>query len=181
MGATGEANLAPFSFFMAGGSSPASVVVSATLGADGTRKDSLRNIEETGEFVVNLVDRAMAAGMNQVSFGYPLEFDEWGVSGFHSVPSQDVKPLRVVESPVQFECRLHTIVTHGDGPGAANYMVGEIVRVHVRTDLWDGARLAPDALRPIARMGGSEYLDTRDLEIFSLPRPSGSTEPSDMT
>lgn len=177
--ANGTPNLAPFSFFMAGGNQPASVMVSATLGAGGARKDSLRNIEETREFVVNLVDREMAQGMNEVSYGYPSDFDEWTVSGFHPLASVEVTPPRVKESPIHFECRLHQVVRHGEEIGSANYIVGEVVRIHIRSELWDGEQIIHDAFRPIARLGGSNYLDTQSLEIFSLPRPSGPTDPSE--
>lgn len=181
LGATGTANLAPFSFFMAGGIAPVSLMVSATLGTGGARKDSLRNIEETREFVVNLVNREMAQGMNEVSWGYPSEFDEWTVSGFHPLASVVIAPPRVGESPIQFECRLHEVVTHGQEIGSANYIIGEVVQIHVRADLWDGSALRADAFRPIARLGGAEYLDTSRLEIFTVPRPSGPTEPSETT
>lgn len=174
----GSPNLAPFSFFMAGGNEPASVMVSAASKGSGGWKDSLRNAEATGEFVVNFVVREMAEGMNATSFGYPRGFDEWSVAGFDPIPSTSVKPPRVAQSPIQFECALFQILRHGEGPGAANYMVGEVLRMHVRTDLWDGRGLAADSFRPIARLGSDEYLDTRAMEIFHLKRPSGPAEPS---
>lgn len=175
----GAANLAPFSFFMAGGNEPASIMVSASTKGSGQWKDSLKNAESTGEFVVNFVVREMAAGMNATSFSYPQGFDEWSVAGFDPIPSVTVRPPRVAQSPVQFECSLFQILRHGDGPGSANYMVGEVLRMHVRADLWDGRRLVHDGFRPIARLGSDEYLDTRAMEIFHLARPSGPAEPSD--
>lgn len=176
--AAGRANLAPFSFFMAGGNAPASLVISAASKGPGDWKDTLRNVERTGEFVVNFVVREMAEGMNAASFGYPEGFDEWSVSGFDPVASLAVEPPRIAQSPLQFECSLFQIVRHGQGSGSANYIVGEVVRMHVRADLWDGHGLIAGGFRPIARLGSDEYLDTNALEIFHLARPSGPAEPS---
>ncbi|HVL37907.1 MAG TPA: flavin reductase family protein [Fimbriimonadaceae bacterium] len=172
----GKPNLAPFSFFVAGGASPASLVYSASLNARGEPKDSLRNVEETREFVVNIVTRAMAEGMNATSPEFGPEFDEWSVSGFRPLASDCVRPARVAESPAQFECRLFQVLRHGDGPSAAAYVVGEVVRIHVAHEAWDGQSLLLDQVRPIARLGGSEYLDTASGEIFTMPRPSASAE-----
>jgi flavin reductase (DIM6/NTAB) family NADH-FMN oxidoreductase RutF len=176
MGSDGSENLAPFSFFMAGGSSPPSLMYSPALNAKGEPKDSLRNVEETSEFVVNLVTRTMADAMNAASYEYPAGFDEWQVAKLTPIASEVVKPRRVQESPIHFECRLFQIVRHGEGPTAANYVIGEVVRVHVLEQLWGGTGIVRGSFRPISRMGGPEYLDTDALEIFSMPRPTGAEE-----
>ena len=178
--ADGGPNLAPFSFFMAGGTAPPSLVVSITLDGRSGPKDSLANISARGEFVVNIVERAMAEGMNATSYRFPAEFDEWAVAGFTPLASERVAPMRVAQSPVHLECMLHKIVPHGDSPGSANYVIGEIVRFHVAEHLWDGERLA-GAPETIARLGGDGYLDTGLLDKFTLPRPTGSSDPSDPT
>ncbi|MCW5942217.1 MAG: flavin reductase family protein [Fimbriimonadaceae bacterium] len=164
-------NLAPFSFFMLGGADPPSLAVSPVGRSDGRPKDTLRNIEETGEFVVNLVDRALAEAMNSASAEVGPDVDEWRLAGLTPLPSEDVGPPRVAESPVQFECRLFEIVRHGGRPRSANYVIGEIVRLHVAESLWREDRVDPNAWRPIARLGGSDYLDTDIMERFSLVRP----------
>lgn len=170
-------NLAPFSFFMAGGNAPASIVVSITLDGQAHPKDSLANIKARGEFVVNVVERAMAPGMNEASYKYPAGFDEWAIAGFTPIPSEVVAPQRVAESPVNLECVLHEIVAHGSSPGSANYVIGEVVRFHVSERLWDGGRLAHTPAT-IARLGGDDYLDTAKMESFVLPRPSEARDPS---
>lgn len=167
----GRVNLAPFSFFMVGGSNPPSLMFSPALNAKGEAKDSLRNVEDTGEFVVNLVTRHMADAMNAASYEYPAGFDEWQVARLTPMPSEVVRPSRVQESPIQFECRLFQVVRHGNGPTSANYVIGEVVRMHVLETLWSGTGIIQGSFRPISRMGGPEYLDTHALEIFSMPRP----------
>jgi flavin reductase (DIM6/NTAB) family NADH-FMN oxidoreductase RutF len=167
----GHLNLAPFSFFMAGGSNPPSLVFSPSMGSLGP-KDTLRNVEETGEFVVNLVHRGIAEKMNLTSKGYPHEVSEWEQSGFTPIDSTLVRPPRVAECLVHFECKLFQVVGHGEGAGAARYVVGEVIAAHLAEGLWDGAAVVDEKVRPIARMGGPNYLDLDAMEIFQMTRPS---------
>jgi flavin reductase (DIM6/NTAB) family NADH-FMN oxidoreductase RutF len=171
-------NLAPFSFFMAGGASPLSLAFSPTDGPRGP-KHTLANIVTTGEFVVNTVHRGMADGMNASSFGYGPTDSEWRASGFTMLPSIDVQPKRVAESLVQFECKLFQIVRHGQGSGAANYVIGEIVRIHVSPTVWGPNGIDLDQVRLLARMGGPRYLDAAAMEVFELQRPTGPAVPEE--
>lgn len=166
----GHPNLSPFSFFMAGGSNPISLAFSPSVGSHG-EKDTLSNIRETGEFVVNLVHRQMAEQMNATSERFPPEVSEFEVAGLTGLPSLRVKPWRVAESKVQFECRLFQVVDHGDGPGAARYVIGEVLVAHVSDSIWDGSRVIDGDWRPISRMGGPNYLDSSALEYFQMVRP----------
>lgn len=165
---SGIPNLAPFSFFMVGGSNPPSLIYSPTLNKLGEQKDSLRNVHESGEFVVNLVDRPMADGVNSTSIEFPAEESEWGTSGFTPAASHAVAPARVAESPVQFECRLHQIIPHGDGPYAAQYVIGEVLLAHLHPSI----AADPVSLRLIGRMGGPDYFDTATGELFAMRRPT---------
>ena len=158
----GVPNLAPFSFFMAGGSNPPSVCYSPTLNGEGEEKDSLRNVRETGEFVVNTVHRAMADGMNAASASLGPGESEWSLTGFTALASELVRPARVAESLAQLECRLFEVIAHGDGPTAARYVIGEVVRLH----------LDEAAFETIARLGGKDYLDTATGRTFALNRPT---------
>ncbi len=167
LSATGVANLAPFSFFMVGGSNPASLMYSPTLNSRAEEKDSLRNVRETGEFVVNLVHRPMAVGMNETSFSFGPDESEWDASGFTPIPSASVTPSRVGEALVQFECKLFKVVEHGNGANAARYVIGEIVIAHLAEELVEN----PHEVRLISRMGGRNYLDMADGSIFELNRP----------
>jgi flavin reductase (DIM6/NTAB) family NADH-FMN oxidoreductase RutF len=166
--AAGIPNLAPFSYFQVGGNSPPSLVFSPATRPDGAEKDTLRNIRETGEYCINVVTREMAAGMNLSSVAMPMDESEWALSAFSRVESEIISPARVVESPVQFECRLFQILEHGSGPGSANYVIGEVVRFHLRSSLVR----TPDEMRAIGRLGGDWYIDTATGELFTMPRPS---------
>jgi flavin reductase (DIM6/NTAB) family NADH-FMN oxidoreductase RutF len=168
----GRPNLAPFSYFMAGGAHPPSVVISPTTARDGSPKDTLRNIEATGEYTISVVTRAMAERMNRASAEYPYGVSEWEEAGFAPAPARVVKPPRVAESPLALECRLHRIVPHGDGPLSANYVIGEVVCFHVAGSLRtaDGA-VDPTRVDYVARMGGDWYARATPEAMFELPRP----------
>ena len=174
----GRPNLAPFSYFMVGGVNPPSVVFCPVLDKRGEPKDSLRNIRETGEFVVNLVTREMAGGMNEASFPYPEGSHEWNASGFSMLKSRSVKPARVAESPVQFECRLFQIVSHGEGPSASAYVIGEVLTAHIDPRLVDEQGGLAERFKPIARLGGTGYIDLEIGKVFELARPKGPADSS---
>lgn len=169
----GIGNLAPFSFFMMGGGDPPSLCFSPLRGRSPAGKDTLRNIVATGEFVVNVVTRPMAEAVNAASFDYPPDVDEFDVSRFTKEPSQLVRPARVAESPAALECRLFQVVTHGDGPLAAHYVIGEIVHVRVHD-----AALRADGLFDTAgqalcgRLGRDEWATLEPRAVFDLPRPT---------
>ena len=176
--AAGDPNLAPFSFFMLGGINPPSLAFCPVMDLNGEPKDSLKNIIETKEFVVNLVTAEMARGMNETSFGYPEGEGEWIASGFTRLESDVVKPPRVAESPVQFECRLHEVVRHGSGATASAYVIGEVLLAHVAHGIVDETGAPVKRFTPISRLGGSEYLDTACGKVFELVRPKGPMESS---
>jgi flavin reductase (DIM6/NTAB) family NADH-FMN oxidoreductase RutF len=174
LNAEGQGNLAPFSYFALGGSGPPSCVFSPTLDRSRGTKHTLDNIRATREYVINICTRPLAEKINQASFGYPRDIDEFDAAGFTRVPSQRVKPPRVAESPINLECRLHEIVAHGDAPGAANYVIGEILVIHVADAACvDGI---PDErlLGLVARAGADRWVAPQYEDFFSLARP---TEP----
>ena len=109
-------NLAPFSFFAPVGAAPPMVAFSPVNRPDGSKKDTVANIEETGTFVVNLVDEAVSQAMVASSAEVPAEVDEFDLAGIETLPSLRVEPPRVAASPAQLECRLHQIVRLGRGP-----------------------------------------------------------------
>lgn len=170
--AAGQGNLAPFSFFTAGGHSPVSCVFSVTRDRHGSGKHTLANIEATGEYVINVTTYALAERVNTASFEYPADVDEFDVAGFTRVPSARVRPPRVGESPIALECRVHTVVPHGSGPGSANYIIGEVLMIHaddrVCTDGIPDERLVGLA----ARAGADRWVRLRDDAFFPLPRPT---------
>lgn len=167
----GLPNLAPFSYFMTGGANPPSVVISPVSDRNGRPKDTLRNIEATGEFVINIVTRAMAERMNVTSAEFPYGVSEWEQAGFASAPSTLVHPARVSESPFALECRLYKIVPHGDGPLSANYIIGEVVYFHVAEALLTGSTLDPRGVHYVTRMGADWYAEATQEAMFEMARP----------
>jgi flavin reductase (DIM6/NTAB) family NADH-FMN oxidoreductase RutF len=169
----GVTNLAPFSFFNGVAASPPTIVFSPVNRRDGSKKDTVLNIEASGEFVVNVVPHAARELMNCSSEELPYEVSEFEHCGVTPIPSERVRPPRVAESPVQLECTLHQLVRVGEGPLAANLIIGRIVLVHLADGLTDDkGRIDPRALDTIGRMGGSGYVRTTDL--FFMPRPGSS-------
>jgi len=166
----GVLNLAPFSFFTGISANPPVICFSPMIrGSDGMKKDTLRNIEETKEFVVNVVSEDFAGKMNICSAEFPPEVDEFQVSGLTPVASDLVKPPRVAESHVNMECRLLEIVHVSAKPLGGSIVLGAVLRFHVDNALFDDFKIDPDKLRPIGRMGGPSY--TRTTDRFDLIRP----------
>lgn len=171
LSADGRPNLAPFSYFMAGGANPPSVVVSPLTDRTGQPKDTLRNIQETGEYVINVVTYAMREQMNHASAEFPYGVSEWEEAGFAGLPSVKVRSARVADSPLAIECRLFQVVPHGSGPLSANYIIGEVVYFHVARDLMDGEILDARRVDYIARMGADWYARANADSMFALSRP----------
>lgn len=166
----GVSNVAPFSYFTGVGSRPPSLLFCPANGRDGEPKDTLRNIEDTGEFVVNIVSAAVAEQMNSSAASLPADESEFDFCGLTELASTKVAAPRVSESPVHFECRSMQVLHLGEGPGGANVVIGEVVQMHI-DDSVIGARdlIDPDLLDAVGRMGGLSYC--RTTERFDLPRP----------
>jgi len=171
----GVTNLAPFSFFNGVGANPPSVVFSPVNNRKGEPKDTLVNVRETGEFVVNLVSHALADRMNDTAYEYGYDVSEFGRVGLTETPSQRVAPPRVGESPLSMECKVLQIITVGEGPLGANLVIGEVVMMHLDDGLLDAdGFIAPDKLDTVGRMGAADYCTTRDR--FAMPRPTEPTK-----
>jgi flavin reductase (DIM6/NTAB) family NADH-FMN oxidoreductase RutF len=168
--ANGVRNLAPFSYF-AGCSTNPPVVCFCSAVRTGPRphKDTLTNIEATGEFVVNIVSEEFAEQMNRTSAEVPPEVDEFVLSGLTPLASDLVKPPRVAESKVQMECRLRQVVRVSEKPGGGILVLGDVLRFHVLDSVLDGYKIDPDKLNAIGRMGGPTYVRTHDR--FEMQRP----------
>ena len=168
---SGNTNLAPFSFFTGVGAKPPSVVFCPSNRRDGTPKDSLKNILDNGEFVINAVPFRLAQAMNLSSAELPPEDSEFDLTGIETAQSIVVKAPRVLESPVSLECTLMHHLNLAPGPGGANIVVGRIVQIHLDDDALDHEGWADPALLDlIGRLGGSSYCRTTDR--FEIPRPS---------
>lgn len=166
---TGVRNLAPFSFFTIASANPPVVVVQNSVRGDGTRKDSITNIERTGEFTVNIVSEAIAEAMNTASGEYAPDVDEFDVAGLTPLPGDVVAAPRVAESLVNMECKLLQVVRVSDLPLGGSLMLGQVVRFHVASHIVSNLRIDPALLRPIGRMGGPSYV--RCTDRFDMARP----------
>jgi len=168
----GVVNLAPYSFFNA--VSYDTVMFSSSRNVGDKSKDTLRNIEETGEFVVNIVVDTIADAMNSTAAEYPEDVDEFEIAGLSHAPSQIVKPPRVAESPVNIECKLNQIVQIGSGEHEHGLVIGTILLMHVRDDIIDGHRIDQAKLMATGRMAGNMYCRTSDR--YEMVRPVYDTE-----
>ncbi len=168
--ADGVANLAPFSFFNAVAPDPPTIIFSSSRRAGRKDKDTLTNVEETGEFVVNVVVDDIAEAMNKTAAEFPAEANEFEIAGLTEAPSCRVKAPRVAESPVNMECRLNRVINIGEGDHQHGLVIGEIVMMHIRDDIIDGHRINHQLLKPTGRLAGSMYCHTAD--IFEMVRPT---------
>lgn len=167
VGDDGVVNLAPYSFFNAVSANPHYVMFSSA-----GRKDSLRNAEESGEFVCSMADFALREAMNRTSAPVAPSVDEFELAGLTPAPSRIVRPPRVAESPVALECRTHrTIALPGANgtPGDYAMVIGRVVGIHIDDAAITDGRIDIARLRPIARLGYMDY--TSVAEVFEMPRP----------
>lgn len=165
-------NLAPFSFFTVAASNPPTLVFCPLRrSADGSKKDTLKNIEATKEYVVNIVSEDFVEKMNLTAEEFPSDVDEFKESGLTPVDCEKVKAKRVLESPISFECKLTQIVTIGnDGPGGGSIIIGEIVLMHIKDDVIDNYRIDMKKTKPLGRLAGNFY--SRTTDNFELIRPT---------
>jgi flavin reductase (DIM6/NTAB) family NADH-FMN oxidoreductase RutF len=171
-GVDGRHNAAPFSFFNAVSDDPPAVALGINSSAP-TVKDTARNIRNTGVFVINLVDEALAERMNLCSAELPAEQDEFTFAGLTPVAGTQVAAVRVLEAPISLECRRLVNVEIGLG---RNVVIGEVVHAHVRDDLIEPGRLSVDGARAglVARMHGLGWY-ARTTDLFDMPRPDPQT------
>lgn len=166
--ADGVLNAAPFSFFNAMCSDPPTLVFGVETPDVAPRKDTMANIRTTGDFVINLVSEDIAEAMNICATEFPAEYDEIAEAGLTTVPSHKVKPPRIAESPVAFECAHHATI---EMSASSRMVMGRVVNMYLRDDLIDTDKMYVDApgLQLIGRMhGGGWYATTRDM--FEMPR-----------
>ena len=165
----GLVNLAPFSFFNAVSGYPPTIVISIGHHSNGKIKDTLENILETKEFVVNAVVDDIAEAMNRTAADYPPDFDEFQIARLTLVPSKLVRPPRVDESPVNLECLLTTTIPIGDENHPSSLILGEVVLAHIKDSLINGQRVDHSQLKAVGRLAGNMY--TRTSDTFEMIRP----------
>lgn len=172
VGPDGAPNLAPFSFFTGICANPMTLCFAPVNDRHGKKKDTVLNIEAVPQFTVSVVNEALAGKMNQTSAPYPRGVSEFEKAGVAAAPSERVKPPRVADSPVSFECELVQIVRLGEGPLAGNLVIGKVVMIHCDDALYNGGKPRHQDLKAIGRMEGAWYARTQDA--FELPRPEAA-------
>lgn len=175
--ASGQPNLAPFSFFNAVCIDPPLLAFAPGLRAPkdagsaphGEPKDTLRNIRETKEFVISVVTYDVREAMNTTSGEYDFSVNEFELAKVTPQPSKLVRPARVGESPVSFECELHQILDFSPAPTSSSLVIGRVVAIQINDAHLKDGKLHRNSLDLIGRMGGVQYTRTRDR--FDMVRP----------
>jgi flavin reductase (DIM6/NTAB) family NADH-FMN oxidoreductase RutF len=168
----GNPNLSPFSFFNVFGANPPILIFSpARRVKNNTTKHTLDNAIATKEVVINVVNYAIVQQMSLSSSEYPERVNEFVKAGFTMLPSDEIKPFRVAESPVQFECKVKEVVFTGTKGGAGNLIICEVVKMHISEQvLADDGRIDQHKIDLVARAGGNYYTRARD-GFFEIPKP----------
>ena len=171
----GNINLSPFSFFNVFSSNPPILIFSpARRVRDNTTKHTLQNAIETKEVVINTVDFSIVEQMSETSKEYDKGVNEFIETGLTEVPSIKVKPPRVLESPVSFECVVENIVSLGEHGGAGQLVIAKVVHIHVKKEyLNENNQIDSEKLNLVARLGGDWYTRVTKESMFKLEKPKG--------
>ncbi len=169
--ADGIDNLAPFSFFQVVCDAPPTLMLSIGLRPDGSEKDTLRNLRERGELVIQLVSASQAETMNATAAAFPHGVSEFERCGVVSAASERVAPPRVADCAVAFECRLAAIQPYAADAPTHHLVFAEVLLAHIDdAAMVDARHVDPAKLDLIGRLGGAAYVHTRD--VFQLKRPA---------
>ena len=171
--ADGKPNLSPFSFFNVFSANPPIAIFSPARRVRGnTIKHTLENVEVVKEVVINVVSYAMVQQMNLASTEYPVGVNEFEKAGFTPLTSDLVRPFRVKESPVQFECKVREVIKLGEEGGAGNLIVAEILLMHIDESVLDSyGNIDPNRIDLVARMGNDWYCRASGNALFELAKP----------
>lgn len=171
---SGNPNLSPFSFFNAFGVNPGTLIFSPSRrGRDNTTKHTFENLLEVPEVVINVVTYDMVQQMSLSSCEFPKGINEFNKAGFTPIASETIKPFRVKESPVHYECRVRQIIETGTGAGAGNLVICDILRIHIAKNILDEkGEILHDKLSLVGRLGGDYYVKADASTRFMVPKPS---------
>lgn len=169
----GNVNLSPFSYFNVFSSNPPILIFSPSRRVrDNTTKHTLENAKETKEVVINMVNYSIVEQMSQTSREYDKGVNEFVETGLTEVPSLKVKPPRVLESPISFECTVDNIVSLGESGGAGQLIIAKVIQIHINKDYLDTeGNIDSEKLELVARMGGDWYTKANKESMFKIPKP----------
>jgi flavin reductase (DIM6/NTAB) family NADH-FMN oxidoreductase RutF len=168
MNTSGIINAAPFSFFTVVATDPPLLGVAVMRKPNGDTKDTAKNILESGEYVINVVDETNLESMNHTSCDYPPEISEIEQAGLNLTSSKVVGVPRIVEAKVHYECRLYQHLALGNGPNC-DFIIGEVIHIHVNDEVYKNGKIDTEALAPVGRLAGSDYSTVG--KVISIPRP----------
>lgn len=168
--AEGNANLAPFSFFNVASVDPPVLAFAPLLNAHALPKDTVRNLEAVKECVVHVGNEALIEALNATSASLLPEVDEFVHAGLTKASLGDLKPPRIAEAPIAFGCLVRDVLSFGDRPRSGRLILAEVIAIHADPKVWDGRHISLEALRPVGRLAGADYVRTTDT--FSLERPA---------
>lgn len=170
---SGRPNLAPFSFFNVFSANPPILVFSpARSGRTGQSKDTFNNAKAIPEVVINVVNYPMVHQMSLASSPYAPGVDEFVKAGFTPIASDKIKPFRVAEAPVQFECKIQQIIELGQDGGAGNLIICEVVQLHIQEDLLtENGLIDQHKIDLVARMGADWYCHANSQSMFEIKKP----------
>jgi flavin reductase (DIM6/NTAB) family NADH-FMN oxidoreductase RutF len=170
--ANGNPNLAPFSFFNVFSANPPILIFSpARNGRTNTTKDTYNNVKNVPEVVINVVTHDIVQQMSLSSSPYPSDVDEFVKAGFTPLKSDLIKPFRVAESPVQFECKVNQVIELGDGGGAGNLVICEVVKIHIHESILDENQMIDQhKIDVVSRLGGNWYSRANE-GLFEVEKP----------
>lgn len=171
--ADGNANLAPFSFFNVFSANPPIMIFSpARSGRTNTTKDTYNNVKVVPEVVINVVNYEIVHQMSLASSPYAPGVSEFTKAGFTPLPSEKIQPMRVAESPVQFECKVNEVVELGEGGGAGNLIICEVVKIHINEAILDeNGMIDQHKIDLVSRMGGNWYCRADKSSMFEIAKP----------
>jgi flavin reductase (DIM6/NTAB) family NADH-FMN oxidoreductase RutF len=169
----GNINLSPFSFFNAFGANPPILIFSpARRVRDNTTKHTLENVREVDEVVINIVNYAMVEQTSLASTEYDKGINEFVKAGFTQVPSTLIRPPRVGESPVAFECKVKQIIETGTEGGAGNLIICEVILAHIKEEILDEkGKIDTRKIDLVGRMGAEWYCRANGDALFEIPKP----------
>ena len=169
----GKVNLAPYSFFNVFGTKPPTLIFSPAIPRGGNRKDTLLNVLETEEVVINIVDYKIVEQMSLSSTAYPKGTNEFIKAGLTEAPSEKVKPPRVAEAIAAYECKVKQVIHLGEEQGAGNLIICEILLGYVKDEvLGEDGKPDPKKTDLVARMGGDWYCRANGDALFQIPKPN---------
>ena len=169
----GICNLSPFSFFNVFSVKPPILIFSpVNRMKDNTKKDTLRNVIELKECVISIVNQKIAQQVSLASSNYDSKEDEFKKAGFSKLKSTHIKPFLIKESPVNFECKVNSIIPLGEDGGAGNLVVCEIIKIHLQEEIMDSKnKIDPVKLDLVSRLGGSWYGKTTSESLYEITKP----------